>query len=88
MIDNVILFAYLDALGRPGLKARTQEGEKAAGVGVFDMDACRRDLEAVDDEIETSGVALREADTPMTPVRLLEVAVWMAVEPNGYYRSR
>jgi hypothetical protein len=23
---------------------------------------------------------------PMTPVRLLEVAVWMANEPNGYYR--
>ena len=86
MIDNVILVAYLDAMGRPGLKARTQKGAKAAGVGVFVMNAFRKDLEAVNDEIETIGAALREADAPMTPVRILEVALWMAVEPKGYYR--
>ena len=68
------------------MKARTQKGAKAAGVGVFVMNAFRKDLEAVNDEIETIGAALREADAPMTPVRILEVALWMAVEPKGYYR--
>jgi hypothetical protein len=86
MIDNVVLVAYLDALGRGGMKARTQEGAKAAGVGVFVMNAFRKDLEAVADEVDQVAQALKEAGTPMTPVRILEVAVWMAIEPKGYYR--
>ena len=86
MLDNVILFAYLEALGRSGMKARTQEGEKAAGVGVFVMNAFRKDLEAAEDEVGAIGVVLRGVGTPMTPVRILEVALWMATEPKGYYR--
>ena len=86
MIDNVILVAYLDAMGRPGLKARTQKGAKAAGVGIFVMNAFRKDLEAVEDEVHAVEVELAGADTPMTPVRILEVALWMAIEPKGYYR--
>jgi hypothetical protein len=86
MIDNVILVAYLDARGRGGMKARTQEGAKAAGVGVFVMNAFRKDLEAVNREVDEVALALEEAGTPMTPVRILEVAEWMAIEPKGYYR--
>ena len=86
MIDNVILVAYLDARGRGGMKARTQEGAKAAGVGIFVMNAFRKDLEAVEGEVHAVEVELAEADTPMTPVRILEVALWMAIEPKGYYR--
>jgi hypothetical protein len=86
MLDNVIVFAYLDVLRRSGLKARTQEGEKAAGVGVFVMHAFRKDLESVESEIDGIQEALREEGTPMTAVRVLEVAIWMATEPKGYYR--
>jgi hypothetical protein len=44
MLDNVVLFAYLDALGRKALKGQSQDGRKAGGVGVFVLKAFRRDL--------------------------------------------
>jgi hypothetical protein len=86
MLDNVILFAYLDVIGRPGMKGRSQEGDKAAEVGVFVMNAFRKDLQAVEDEIDAVREVLETDGTPLTAVRVLEVAVWMATEPLGQYR--
>ena len=87
MLDAVVLDTYLDTLGRSGLKARLADGSTAAGVGVFVMKAFREDLEGVDAEVDATRDALQEAKTPMTAVRVLEVAVWVAVEPRGYYRN-
>jgi hypothetical protein len=86
MLDNVVLYAYLDLIGRPGMKGRTQQGDTAAEVGVFVMNAFRRDLEAVQDETDAVRETLEADGTPLTAVRVLEVAVWMATEPLGQYR--
>lgn len=88
MLDNVILFGYLDALGRKGLKARTQEGPGAAKVATFVLDAFRRDLIDARSELERAESRLAGIGKPMTRVRILEVSVWIAIEERGYYRAQ
>lgn len=87
MLDSVVKDAYLDTLGRSGLKSRLDLGSEAGGVGSFIMSAFRRDLEEADQEIKQVSSTLTEAGYPLTDVRILEIAVWTAVEPQGYYRS-
>ncbi|HHQ47481.1 MAG TPA: hypothetical protein ENK19_01180 [Acidobacteria bacterium] len=87
MIDSVVIDAYCDAAGRSGLKAVSQEGGRAAGVGVFVLDRFRRDLLSGPRGLTEVREAAASIEAPMTPVRALEVAVWMANEPRGYYRS-
>lgn len=87
MLDSVMQDAYLDTLGRPGLKSRLDLGSEAGGVGAFIMSAIRRDLEGADQEIKQVSSSLTEDGYPLSDVRILEIAVWIAVEPRGYYRS-
>lgn len=87
MLDNVLLFAYLDALGRPALKGISQDGKKAGGVGKFVLDAFRRDLVGQWEPLSQEAARVSEAGWPMSEVRVLEVAFWIATEPRGYYRS-
>ena len=87
MLDSVIIGAYVDAAGRPAFKGLAAESkEKAGTAGTFVMDLFRKDLLATSDQLEPIHRALTSKGAPMTPVRLLEVAVWMANEGNGYYR--
>ena len=59
---------------------RLDDGSKAPGVGVFVMKVFREGLDGVNPEVEATRRALQEADTPMTAVRMLEFAIWAAVE--------
>lgn len=87
MLDTVVNVGYLEALGKTGLRSRLEDGSRVAGVGAYLMDAFRRDLASCEAELRTLSEALAEQGTPMTDVRILEVAVWHALEPRGYYRS-
>ncbi|MCH7901971.1 MAG: hypothetical protein IH818_13860 [Acidobacteria bacterium] len=51
------------------------------------MKVFREGLDGVNPEVEATRRALQEADTPMTAVRMLEFAIWAAVEQRGYYRN-
>jgi hypothetical protein len=86
MLDSVVNVAYLDALGKQGLKSRLDQGSEAGGVGAFIMNAFRQDLTEVDSEVGRISEELRAAELPLTDVRILEIAIWQAVEPRGYYR--
>ena len=71
MLDNVVLFAYLDALGRSALKAQTQDGARAGAVGAFVLKAFRSDLVAAWDELSTVCDRLGAGGMPVTPLRVL-----------------
>ncbi len=86
MLDSVLINAYCDAKGRSALKGRSQEGEHAAGVGVFVMKSFRSDLLSRPAGLQRVMEATEDVGAPMTKVRALEVAVWMANEERGYYR--
>lgn len=86
MLDNVVMFAYLDAMGLGDLRAKTQDGTTAGGVGVAVLHAFRADLAAALDPLSTTAARLDTAGTPVTALRLLEVSIWIATEPRGYYR--
>lgn len=86
MLDTVVLDAYLDVLGRPTLVARV-ESDRWAELGVFVWRVFRRDLTECWEPLEAESLRLGERGWVMTPLRVLEVAVWMATEPQGYYRS-
>jgi hypothetical protein len=87
MLDSVIVAAYADALRKPGFKVLAAESkEKAGSAGTFVMEAFRRDLADATEALAPIHRVLKAKGSPMTPVRLLEVAVWMANETRGYYR--
>jgi len=54
---------------------------------IRNMKYFRERLLACHDEIETLCDQVAAAGFPITPVRALEVLIWMALEPNGYYRQ-
>ena len=87
MLDNVVIDAYLDTAGIGNLRGKTQDGKTAGGVGVTVLQAFREDLVAATDPLSAKVQQLTAAGTPVTALRLLEVAVWIATEPHGYYRS-
>jgi hypothetical protein len=88
MLDSVIIAAYADATGKPNYKGLAAGNkEKAGSAGTYVMAFFRQDLMAVRGDLAPIHDKLRSIGAPMTPVRLLEVAVWMANEPNGYYRG-
>ena len=87
MLDSVIVAAYADALGKPALKAiAAGNKEKAGSAGTHVMAAFRHDLNECAALVASLRAVLEAKRSPMTPVRLLEVAVWMACEPRGNYR--
>jgi len=87
MLDTSVNHGYLNTLRETGLKSRLEAGSRIAGVGAYLMDAFRRDLAGCETELQELSAALTEQDTPMTDMRILEVAVWHALEPRGYFRS-
>lgn len=87
MLDTVVNVGYLTALGKSGLKARLEDGTRAGGVGAYLMGAFRRDLLAVEHELAELSELVSDRGMPMTELRILEVVIWHALEPRGYYRS-
>jgi hypothetical protein len=76
-------------MGRPAFKGMAAGDKQRAGsAGTFVMEAYRKDLVDAADHFEPLHRVVAGKGSPMTPVRLLEVAVWMANEPKRYYRRR
>jgi len=87
MLDNVVLAHYFGYLGRPELVGRSQDKRQAASVARVALDAFRADLEEVAPVLMDVAGQLAVDGMPVTAVRLLELLVWCAVEPTGYYRQ-
>lgn len=88
MLDNVVLFFYLDALGESTRKARTQDKRAAASVAMDVLRYFRQDLTHASRAINELRQQLSAAGYNLSPVRILEILVWTETERNGYYRHR
>jgi len=86
MLDNVVLRYYLDTDELRALLPGTQSKAKAADVAMEALTLFRADLVHSRRAIDTLRASLADAGFPLSPVRVLELLVWMEVEPNGYYR--
>jgi hypothetical protein len=75
MIDGVIVDHYKGALSTRSLSHRELLG------------AFRADLTAVEEPVREIEILLATEGYVLTPVRILEVLLWTAVEPRGYYRA-
>lgn len=87
MLDNVVLAHYFGHLGRPELVGRSQDKRRAASTARIALQAFGADLEGADPVLADIAGQLAADGTPVTAVRLLELLVWCAVEPAGYYRQ-
>lgn len=76
MLDTVVIEHYLAAHGQRRLASSQQA-----------LEWFREDLLAVKSQIESIEHELHKIGYVMSPVRILEVLVWTAVEPRGYYRQ-
>ena len=87
MLDNVVLAHYFGYLDRPELVGRSQDKRRAASAARVALDAFRADLDQADPVLADIAGQLAVEGTRVTAVRLLELLVWCAVEPAGYYRQ-
>jgi len=87
MLDNVVLAHYFGYLDRPELVGRSQDKRRAASAARVALDAFRADLDQAGLVLADIVGQLAVEGTPVTAVRLLELLVWCAVEPAGYYRQ-
>lgn len=87
MLDNVVLAHYFGYLDRPELVGRSQDKRRAASAARVALDAFRADFDQADPVLADIAGQLAVEGTPVTAVRLLELLVWCAVEPAGYYRQ-
>jgi hypothetical protein len=83
MLDNILLAYYLNTSDI----ARTQDSRFAADIAGIALSGFRDDLAAVNDEIAVIRNKLAQEGYLLSPVRILEILIWMAEEPRGYYRN-
>jgi hypothetical protein len=88
MLDNVVLGHYFAFLKRPELVGRSQDKPRAASAAMVALAAFRDDLVDSSAQLNQIAAELVAAGTQVTTMRLLELLVWCAVEPKGYYRNR
>lgn len=81
MLDNILLAYYLNTSDL----ARTQDKRHAASVAGIALSGFRDDLAAVRDEIADVKDMLAQEGYLLSPVRILEILIWMA--ETGHYRS-
>ena len=86
MLDQVVLDYYLNTDAHRALLPGTQDKSRAADAAMVAVNLFRNDLIAAEDEIDGLREALAQHGFPLTHVRVLELLVWMEVEPTGYYR--
>jgi hypothetical protein len=86
MLDNVVLRYYVEHLGRPELIDRSQDKSKAASVATIALQEFKEDLRQAEPMLTELVDRLEQERMPVTTVRLLELLLWCAVEPAGYYR--
>lgn len=87
MLDNVVLEYYLTQNGLHDLLGRTQDKRHATSVAMKVLDLFRQHLQSFQPQIEFIRGWLAQEDYTLTPVRILELLVWITVEPRGYYRN-
>ena len=86
MLDNVVLNYYLKSEMYRALLPGTQDKARAANVAMTALDLFLADLVTAEQAIEGLRASVEEHGFQLTPVRILELMVWMEVEPAGYYR--
>jgi hypothetical protein len=86
MLDNVVLNYYLNTGAHRALLPGTQDKARAAAAAMTALDLFLADLVNAERAIDGFRVSLDEHGFQLTPVRVLELLVWMEVEPAGYYR--
>ena len=86
MLDNVVLRHYLNTDVHRTLLPATQNKARAADVAMTALDLFRTDLVHAEGAIDDFRESLEEHGFKLSQVRVLEVLVWMEVEPAGYYR--
>lgn len=86
MLDNVVLNYYLNTDAHRALLPGTQDKARAAKVVMTALDLFLADLVSAKRAIDGLCASLEEHGFPLTSVRVLELLVWMEVEPAGYYR--
>lgn len=82
MLDNVVLAYYFGGKLPPA----TQDKSRASGVAAEAIQKFRDDLGAVQGGIAELALELAATGYSLSPVRILEVLIWISVEERGYYR--
>ena len=86
MLDNVVLGYYLSTEEHRALLPRAQEKSTAADVAMTALDHFRADLLHGGGAVDVLRTSLEEEGFLLSPVRILELLIWIEVEPSGYYR--
>jgi hypothetical protein len=86
MIDSVFTNHYATAMKHPEWVEKSQIKASAAGVAVEIMKAFREDLRFAYTRLIGLQAVLTNAGYDLTPVRILEILVWIETEPSAYYR--
>lgn len=86
MLDNVVLGYYLNTEAHRALLPGTQDKARAADVAMTALELFRGDLADAESAIDGLRTSLEEHGFRVSPVRILELLIWMEAEPAGYYR--
>jgi hypothetical protein len=86
MLDSVLIDHYL-AAGVETNRAWLGYGTRAAGAVMPVLKAFRTDLSEAAAHLEGLSGSLAAEGFRLTPLRMLELLIWMEREPRGYYRS-
>ena len=86
MLDNVVVRHYLNTDAHRALLPGTQDKARAADIAMTALDLFRTDLVHAEGAIDDLRESLDQHGFELSQVRVLEVLVWMEVEPAGYYR--
>lgn len=87
MLDSVVMGHYLRAANHPEWIELGQQKAQAARVAVEAVRGFREDLWRCAAELSDLQSHLAGDGFPLSKVRILEILIWTATEPNGYYRS-
>ncbi len=87
MLDTIVLKYYLNANGRSDLFSPTQDKQRAADVAMTVLDFFRKHLQSILPQIKSVKERVDQEGYILTPVRILELLVWIATEEKGYYRN-
>jgi hypothetical protein len=87
MLDNIVLNFYLNVNERNDLVRLTQDKRRAAGVAMIVLDFFLKHLRSILPQIELVQRQVVQEGYVFTPVRILELLVWITAEERGYYRN-
>lgn len=87
MIDSVFTKHYAKAMKHPEWIEKSQIKASAAEVAVEVMKAFREDLRFAYTRVIGLRESLANRGYDLTPVRILEILVWVETEPSAYYRT-